>query len=79
MRKTAPRRAGRRRAARRESLIAILFLTPVLGFLLAFVAYPLLTAGVLSFFSWDGFSPRVWIGLDNFVRLAGDSVFWSSL
>ena len=73
------RRTGRRRAARRESLIAILFLTPVLGFLFAFVAYPLLTAGVLSFFSWDGFSPRVWIGFDNFTRLAGDAVFWSSL
>lgn len=73
------RRDGLHRAKRRESLIAVLFLVPALAFLVAFVAYPLANAGMLSFFEWDGFSPRSWAGLDNFTRLAGDEVFWSSL
>lgn len=70
---------SQRSATRRESLIALAFLLPVIAFLFAFVAYPLINAGSLSFFSWDGFSPREWVGFDNFVRLAGDAVFWSSL
>ncbi len=73
------RRGGLRRAKRRESMIAVLFLAPVLVFLGAFVAYPLANAGMLSFFSWDGFSPREWVGLDNFARLLGDGVFWTAL
>ncbi|MFT4219839.1 MAG: sugar ABC transporter permease [Microbacterium sp.] len=64
---------------RREGLAAVLFLVPALGFLLVFVAYPLANAGMLSFFKWDGFSPREWIGFDNFTRLFADEVFWSSL
>ncbi len=64
---------------RREAFAAILFLVPALGFLLVFVAYPLINAGTLSFFEWNGFSPRVWVGFDNFTRLLADGVFWSSL
>ncbi|MDQ0615635.1 raffinose/stachyose/melibiose transport system permease protein [Microbacterium sp. W4I4] len=73
------RRHGLHRAKRRESLIAVCFLLPALAFLALFVAYPLVNAGTLSFFKWDGFSPREWIGLGNFLRLAEDGVFWSSL
>ncbi|WP_193596733.1 carbohydrate ABC transporter permease [Microbacterium sp. YJN-G] len=73
------RRHGLHRAKRRESLIAVCFLLPALAFLALFVAYPLANAGMLSFFKWDGFSPREWIGLGNFIRLAEDGVFWSSL
>ncbi|MDQ4214356.1 sugar ABC transporter permease [Microbacterium capsulatum] len=73
------RRRGLHAAKRRESVIAVLFLAPALAFLAVFVAYPLANAGSLSFFRWDGISPRVWIGLDNFTRLLGDGVFWSSL
>lgn len=73
------RRGGLHRAKRRESLIAVLFLVPALMFLAIFIAYPLANAGMLSFFEWDGFSPREWVGVDNFIRLSGDGVFWSSL
>lgn len=77
--RSGPRSGGLHRTKRRESLIAVLFLAPALLFLAVFVAYPLGNAGMLSFFEWDGFSPRTWIGLENFSRLLGDKVFWSSL
>lgn len=73
------RGGGLHRAKRRESLIALLFLVPALAFLTIFVAYPLANAGMLSFYDWDGFSPREWVGLDNFSRLIGDGVFWTAL
>lgn len=68
-----------RAAARRDVRAALLFLLPALAFIGAFVVYPLATAGVLSFYSWDGVSLRHWIGLDNYERLLHDAVFWSSL
>lgn len=69
----------RRAAARRDLKAAAMFLLPALAFLVAFVIYPLATAGVLSFYSWDGVSLRQWIGLGNYERLLGDPVFWGSL
>ncbi|MCW3818760.1 sugar ABC transporter permease [Micromonospora sp. DR5-3] len=69
----------RSHAARRDARAALLFLAPAVLFLAAFVAYPLLTAGVLSFHSWDGVSPRQWTGLANYERLLGDRIFWGSL
>ncbi|MCW3841777.1 sugar ABC transporter permease [Micromonospora yasonensis] len=69
----------RSRAVRRDARAALLFLAPAVLFLAAFVAYPLLTAGVLSFHSWDGVSPRQWTGLANYERLLGDRIFWGSL
>ncbi|HEY0699911.1 MAG TPA: sugar ABC transporter permease, partial [Micromonospora sp.] len=66
-------------AARRDARAALLFLAPALLFLAAFVVYPLITAGVLSFHSWDGVSVRQWTGLANYERLLGDRVFWGSL
>lgn len=52
---------------------------PATLLVLVFVAYPIVYAGWLSFFSWNGASAPVFVGLDNFVRLTVDMVFWQAL
>ena len=57
----------------------VLFMLPAALLVLVFVAYPIVYAGWLSFFSWNGASAPIFIGLDNFVRLTVDMVFWQAL
>jgi ABC-type sugar transport system permease subunit len=50
----------------------------ILGFALV-VVVPLLTNIYFSLFDWKGgLAPRRWAGLDNYVELLGDGIFWSS-
>jgi len=64
---------------RRDNRAAILFLLPAAVLVAVFVAYPIIYAGWLSFYRWDGASLPVFIGFDNFLRLAADPVFWQAL
>lgn len=66
-------------SSRRDTRAAILFLLPAIVLVTIFVAYPIVYAGGLSLFRWDGASAPIFLGLDNFVRLAGDAVFWQAL
>jgi multiple sugar transport system permease protein len=70
--------AGRSRASR-ERRAAFFFLLPDTLGLLIFVAVPMVLAVVLGFFRVDGFGSFEFIGLDNYVRMAGDPQFWSSV
>ena len=72
-------RSSLSRRARRQTWIGLAFLAPAFAFIVAFVAYPVITAAVLSFHQWDGVSARVFTGAANWVRLASDTVFWGSL
>lgn len=80
-----PRTSGRRdqrgaRYDREQLLTAGLFLLPAVTVLGVFVIYPIFQAGRISLTSWNGFDPvKVFIGLDNYVRLAQDPEFWNSL
>ncbi len=55
-----------------------LFLIPTFTLLLIFSYYPPISAIYNSFFQWDGFSKRVFIGLQNFRELFTDKVFLAS-
>ncbi|MBL0373386.1 sugar ABC transporter permease [Rhizobium sp. KVB221] len=65
--------------ARRYNRAALTFLAPALLMVVGFVAYPVAYAGWLSMFSWDGASAPVFVGAGNFIRLAGDPLFWHAL
>lgn len=52
---------------------------PYVIFFAAFVAYPLTFSLILVFHRWNIVTPMEWIGLKNFVRLANDPVFYTSL
>ncbi len=56
-------------------LSAYLLILPGLLLYLIFVVYPLLQGVWISFHRWDGFSPMVWIGLNNYGFALKDNVF----
>jgi raffinose/stachyose/melibiose transport system permease protein len=56
-----------------------LYILPTLLINAVIIAIPAMLTIVLAFFSWDGISAPVFVGLDNFSALWGDSVFWTAL
>jgi multiple sugar transport system permease protein len=56
-----------------------LFLAPGMLFFLVYVMMPIFQSIWISFFDWDGLSPKVWIGLANYVELFDDEAFYTSL
>jgi raffinose/stachyose/melibiose transport system permease protein len=72
-------RAAQQRTRREGSGAYWWFLIPVMiGFALV-VAAPLITNIVFSLFDWKGgLAPFRWAGLDNYIELFGDALFWSS-
>jgi multiple sugar transport system permease protein len=71
------RPAGRLR--RQEIRNFYLFISPwLLGFVL-FVLFPVLFSLYLSFTEYNVVTPARFVGLDNYVRLAQDPLFWKSL
>jgi multiple sugar transport system permease protein len=65
--------------AQREALFGWLFVGPaVLGFLL-WVGGPMIYSAWLSLNDWDMIRPARFVGLDNFVRMFNDPLFYKSL
>jgi len=57
-----------------------LFLPPALLLFTLFVTWPVVEAAYYSFFNWNGYgAPSKWIGLDNFLRVLSDPIFYHSL
>jgi len=58
----------------------ILFLPPALLLFTLFVTWPVVEAAYYSFFNWNGYgAPSKWIGLENFMRVLNDPIFYHSL
>lgn len=72
-------RAARRRAAIREWLVGYGFAAPNLILMTIFLFVPILGAVYLGFTESSGFGDPEWVGVDNYVRLFSDAVFWQSL
>jgi raffinose/stachyose/melibiose transport system permease protein len=49
--------------------VAYLYLLPGLALFAAFVLAPLVHAGWISLFAWDGITPGEWVGLDNYAAV----------
>jgi raffinose/stachyose/melibiose transport system permease protein len=73
-RRPGPTRGGASRRTRRRTgrapgeprNVAWLYLLPGVAFFGLFTLAPLLHAGWLSFFDWDGLTGKRWVGLDNY-------------
>ncbi len=48
------------------------FILPTLVFFSLFLIYPMVSAFRLSFFEWNLLKPKVFIGLENFLKMVGD-------
>ena len=58
----------------------LLWVAPAVLLLAVFVYYPVVDNLRLSLFRWNAFSTReTWVGLDNYVNLTADPVFWGAL
>ncbi len=64
---------------RRRNRAAYLFLTPAVVFMVVFMFIPLIQVIYFSFTRYNLLTPPVWIGLDNYVKLAQDPLFWQSM
>lgn len=80
MLKVIAKKRGRSGGVRRDRLAPWLLVGPLVLALLVFAVYPAVYLLALSFSeSILGQPFRAWVGLENFVEAAGDSVFLSSL
>jgi len=57
----------------------IVFVGPSLLMLLVFTVVPIVAAAALSFYEWDLLTPPDFIGLGNFMELAGDDDFHAAV
>ncbi|WP_076464475.1 carbohydrate ABC transporter permease [Actinomyces mediterranea] len=63
-----------------QNATAAVFLSPAVITIGVFTLYPIVSAGYTSLTTWNGFSPnKTFVGLDNYIRLAGDPEFHNSL
>ena len=76
-----PKRKSEWRSARAQNLFTdALFVLPALLIFTIFFVYPVLSSFYFSLTDWDGLNPQMaFVGLDNFVKMAGDRHFWSAL
>lgn len=66
-------------ASRTQLVPALLFLTPALIGFAVFFAWPFARGMYYSFTDFNLLSAPNWIGLDNYIALMQDPVFWNSL
>jgi ABC-type sugar transport system permease subunit len=55
------------------------FISPFYILFAVFLIYPIIFSVYLSFTQWRGLGPKVFVGLDNYKTLLGDSIFWQSI
>ncbi len=72
--------ASRTKQNKFKSALTIgLFVAPALIVYSIYVIYPILTTLMYSFYDWDGMGVGVFIGLQNYIDLFKDAIFWMAL
>jgi len=67
------------KAARRDTLAGLAFVSPWLIGFLAFMAAPIVMSFYYSFTDYPLLEPPIWIGLGNYARMFTDPVFWKTM
>ncbi|MEW9503198.1 carbohydrate ABC transporter permease [Jeotgalibacillus marinus] len=63
----------------KNALTIALFVSPALIIYALYVVYPILATLNYSFYDWNGSSVGTYIGLQNYIQLFNDSIFWTAL
>jgi len=58
---------------------AYAFISPFYILFATFSVYTIIFSIYLSFTEWKGLGPKIFVGLENYRTLLGDSVFWQSI
>jgi multiple sugar transport system permease protein len=66
-------------ASRREAITFYLAISPWLIGFVAFTLVPMAVSFYLAFTRWDLFGAPRWTGVDNYLRMGGDPLFWQAL
>lgn len=64
---------------KRNTLVCVLYITPVLVMILLFRAYPIYEVITKSFTNWDGLFQKDFIGTANYSNLFTSSYFWGTV
>lgn len=59
--------------------VAYVYIAPFFILFIAFSLFPIVAGFGLSFFRWDGMSAMHFIGIENYVNLFKDVLFWKAL
>ncbi|NKC15533.1 MAG: ABC transporter permease subunit [Gammaproteobacteria bacterium] len=62
-----------------QRLTPWLFLAPGLACFTVYVLWPIGQSMLISLYQWDGLSPKVWVGLENYIELLDDEEFYVAL
>ena len=57
----------------------LIFISPFFILFGVFNVYPIAFSLWLSLHDWPGLGPMDWVGLDNYVELSHDTIFWNSM
>ncbi|GIV69699.1 carbohydrate ABC transporter permease [Caldilinea sp.] len=63
----------------RRNWVAYVYISPFFILFAIFGAFPIFFSFVLSFHQWNAITPPQWVGLDNYVRLFQDRLFWLAM
>ncbi len=74
-----PKRQGLTGRQRRNLIAGYAFLIPNLVGVLIFSLFPILTTLYLTFTEWDLSSTPQFTGIQNFIRMAQDDLFWKTI
>lgn len=78
-RTATPAAAGIRQRRNKALVTGLLFISPWIAGFLIFQLYPIVMSFYYSLSEYNLFQPPVWVGLDNYAKLFGDSKFYLSL
>lgn len=79
MKRTKAPKRPRGSYRRGEVFYAYLFIAPFYLLFLVFQLYPMIWSFVLSFYKWNGISPKTFVGLQNYKSILQDAMFWDSM
>ncbi len=63
----------------RRKIFPYLMVLPTVLIFGVFIFYPAISGAFNSFFQWDGINDPKFIGFTNYIKIAGDKVFWESI
>ncbi|CAM3959004.1 carbohydrate ABC transporter permease [Mesobacillus thioparans] len=58
--------------------VIALYTLPALLLILALIYIPIVLSGYYGFMDWDGIGEKTFVGLDNYITLIQDKMFWTS-
>lgn len=63
----------------KKSILSYFLVSPYLVHLLLFISFPVIFSVVLTFHKWNIISEMQFVGVDNYIRIFHDRLFWKAL